>query len=370
MAGRLHGVAEAPVLLEAARGVLGHPLLGVPRRRRLPSADGVASLPDEGAAATAKKQLAKEGDSAKRPITLGWSAHFYVVTDIPRLKLLTQGGAPRVADQHEIVHLFLERAEKAYDDFDRWFGGGVSLGRPMAIYLPERTATKERWQASYFGNPKTDMIYGGGGSDKIAGGFCGNGFCVSNDEAGSDHDLHGNVRHMIGHILFSSWHGGDPWQKKCPKWAFAGAADWLCKLEPRFRDWTTFCQDEGPVANGSGKDWDKRAAVIAAGRRDPIEKLFTIPSLSGMSYQDLVRSWSYMDVMLREDRERWLAALRLIREGREPAAAFQEGLDVPGRVRQALGRPASSASARPWRTCRRTPASRSGTAPTRASSDA
>ncbi len=289
--------------------------------------DGVAALPDAAAAETAKAQLAKEGSTAKRPITLGWTSHFYVVTDIPRLKLLTQGGAPRVAEQHELVHLFLERAEKAYDDFEKWFGGDISLGKPMAIYLPERTAIKEKWQAQYFGNAKTDMMYGGG-AGRIAGGFCGNGFVVSGDEAGSDHDLHGNVRHMIGHILFSCWHGVDPYQKKCPKWAFAGAADWLCKLEPAFRDWTTFCQDEGGSANGSGKDWDKRAAVIAAGRRDAIEKLFTVPSLSGLSYQDLVRSWSYMDVMLREDRERWLAALKGIREGREPAAAFQEALGM------------------------------------------
>ncbi len=289
--------------------------------------DGIAGLPDAAAAATAKTQLEREGSTAKRPILLGWTSHFYVVTDIPRLKLLTQGGAPRVAEQHELVHLFLERAEKAYDDFEQWFGGDLSLGKPMAIYLPERTPTKEKWQAQYFGNAKTDMMYGGG-AGRIAGGFCGNGFVVSGDEAGSDHDLHGNVRHMIGHILFSCWHGVDPYQKKCPKWAFAGAADWLCKLEPRFRDWTTFCQDEGASANGSGKDWDKRAAVIAAGKRDAIEKLFTVPSLSGLSYQDLVRSWSYMDVMLREDRERWLAALKGIREGREPAAAFQEALGM------------------------------------------
>jgi HEAT repeat protein len=290
--------------------------------------DEIAGLPNAETSAALAKQQALEGDSPKRRVLVGWSKHFYVVTDIPRLKLLTQDGAPRVASQHEIVHLFLERAEKARDDFTSVFGDDVTQGRPMAIYLAARKTSAQRWQAAYFGHQRTNMLYGGG-SGRVAGGFCWNGFALSNDEHGSDRDLHGSVRHMIGHILFSCWKGVAPHEKNCPKWAFAGVADWLCKMDPMFRDHTVFCHDEGTGGpSGSGKDWDKKARGIAAGRREPIERLFGIPSLSHLSFDDLVRSWSYFDVMLREDRERWLATLAGIRAGEEHAVAFQQGLGM------------------------------------------
>jgi hypothetical protein len=297
------------------------------------SCDGLPGVPDADVRAKLAKQLAivsavgprKADPNAAKLFAVGWSAHFYVVTDIPNLKVLTQGGAPRVVDTHEIVHLFLERAEKAYDDFVQTFGDEVRLGKPMAIFLAAKDSKKEAWQAAYFGSPRTNMLFGGG-DGKVAGGFCWNGFATSTDDYGADRDLHGYVRHMIGHILFSCWHGVAPHTKECPKWAFAAAADWLCKIHPFFADWTTFCHDETTGASGSGKDWDKKAVGIAAGRRIPIEKLFGTASLSHLSYDDHVRSWSMMDTMLREDKERWLATLRLIREGKEHAAAFREGL--------------------------------------------
>ena len=297
------------------------------------SCQDLPGVPDADAKAKLARQLALEaGVGLRKPdpsvakrFAVGWSAHFYVVTDIPNLKVLTQGGAPRVVDTHEIVHLFLERAEKAYDDFVQTFGDDVRLGKPMAIFLAAKDAKKAAWQAAYFGSPRTNMLFGGG-DGKVAGGFCWNGFAVSLEDYDSDRDIHAYCRHMIGHILWSCWHGVAPHTKECPKWAFAAAADWLCKIHPFFADWTTFCHDETTGASGSGKYWDKKAVGIAAGRRIPIEKLFGVASLSHLSYDDHVRSWSIMDTMLREDKERWLATLRLIREGKEHAAAFREGL--------------------------------------------
>lgn len=295
--------------------------------------DGLPGAPDEATRTALDRQaqqefaigLRKPDAPPAKGFAVAWTSRFYVATDIPSLKVVTQGGAPRVVDTHEIAHLFLERAEKAYDDFVDAFGDEVRQGKPMGIYLANRKAKKEAWQATYFGNARTNMLFGGG-SGKVAGGFCWNGFATSADDHGSDRDLHAYVRHMIGHILFSCWHGVAPFKKECPKWAFAGAAHWLCKIHPFFKDWATFCHDEGQGPNGSGRDWDRRALGIAAGKRTPIERLFETPSLSHLSYDDHVRSWSIMDLMLREDRERWLAALRLIRQGKEHAAAFREAL--------------------------------------------
>jgi len=290
------------------------------------SCNGVAGLPNADAYNQVKKQLQIEGDNPKKRMMVAWSEHFYLATDIPRLKLLTQGGAPRVADQHEIVHLFLQRAEQAYDDFTSVWGS-MGSGGHTGIFLADKKGKMESWQGAYFGNPKTNMLYGAG-SGRVAGGFCVNGFATSADEYGNDRDLHAYVRHMCGHLLYSMWHRVNPDVRRTPKWAFAGAADWLCKLDPLFVDWTVFCFDEGQGSQASGKDWESKARAIAAGRRDPIEKLFSIASESHMTADDHIRSWSYMDVMLREDRERWLTTLAAIRDGKDPAPAFQEGLSM------------------------------------------
>lgn len=296
--------------------------------RECAACDEVAHLPLPADVRDAlEKQLRVEGNSARKKTLVAWTPRFYVATDLPHLKLLTQGGGPRVADQHEIVHLFLERAEKAYDDFVEVWGHDVSLGKPMGIFLAERKSRKEEIQSAYFGGARTDMIYGGG-LGHIAGGFCWNGFALAADEENSDRDLHAHVRHMIGHILFSCWHGVTGQQKNAPKWAFAGVADWLCKIDPLFVDWTVVCQDEGPGPSVQADHWFDRARKVAAGKHDPIEKMFAIPSLSSLSFDDLVRSWSYMSLMLAEDRERWLATMRLIREGTEHAVAFQKGLGM------------------------------------------
>ena len=301
------------------------------------SCDDLPGHADAEAKAQLEKQLTIEGgqgltkksdiDAAKKRMLVGWSAHFYLATDIKGLKLLTQGGAPRFAEPHEMLHLILERAEKAYDDFVAvWGEEGTSPGR-MGIFLAERAQKQAAWQLAYFGSPKTHMLFGGG-AGKVAGGFCANGFATSLDDLSDDRSLHAYVRHMIGHILYSCWHKVAPDLKKCPKWAFAGVADWLCKLDPLFVDWTTFCQDEAAGPTGSGKDWERKARAIAATKRIPIEKLFMVASESHLTYDDHVRSWSYMEVMLREDRDRWLATLRGIRDGKEPAVAFQEGLGM------------------------------------------
>jgi hypothetical protein len=297
--------------------------------------DGLPGAPTAAVKAQLKKQRGlefpvypgKDGIAQEKTLAVAWSRHFYVATDIQQLRLHTQPAGQRFADAHEIAHLFLERAEKAFDDFVSVWGNEIRLDKPMAIYLATHKEKKEGWRAAYFGGAGHDMIYAGA-EGKIAGGFCWNGFAASLDEYSKDRDLHAYVRHMIGHILFSCWHGVGGFLKECPRWAFVGAADWLCKYDPLFADWTVFCQDEGGAPVGDGRDWDTKAKLIAGGNRLPIEKLFVVPSMSHLTYDDHVRSWSYMDVMLREDRVRWLNVMRKLREGKDAAVAFQAGMGL------------------------------------------
>jgi HEAT repeat protein len=275
-----------------------------------------------------QQQLQIEGHSKKHPLWIAVSPHFYVVTDIHRkLKVPTEGGAPRLATGHEVAHLFAQRCELAYNDFVHYFGGGVLLGKPMAVYLYARNRDMQATAARYLGSANTDMLYGGG-SNRIAGGFAGNGFVGSLQEQRNDLGLHGLCRHMIGHILFSCWLKGDPSEKVCPKWAFIGCAHFLEKLIDRTVDYGTFCSNETTAPSGSTKDWHKKARALASRRLDPIETFFGRESMGSFSYTDHIRAWSIMDLMLKEDREPWLAVLREIRMGAHEGAAFKAGLGI------------------------------------------
>ncbi len=269
----------------------------------------------------------RKGDPTDgRQGVVAWSRHFYVACDIPQVRLIAQGGQ-RFADTHELAHLTLERAEKAYDDFVAAFGAEIRLDKPMAIYLCKTRMKKEAYRAAYFGGAKIGFVFAGA-EGKIAGGMCWNGFALCLEDYDTDRDIHAYCRHMIGHILWSCWHGVGGFLKECPRWAFTGCADWLCKSNPLTRDFTTFCTEEGGAASGSGRLWEDKAKIIAANKRIPIDQLFAIASTSHLSFDDHVRAWSYMDVMLREDRARWLAVLRRIREGKEHGTAFREGLGM------------------------------------------
>ncbi|MDJ0976315.1 MAG: HEAT repeat domain-containing protein [Planctomycetota bacterium] len=276
-----------------------------------------------------KRQLEIEGGAGKKnPFVIVVSRHFYVVTDIHRkLKVKTKGGAPRVATAHEVAHLYAERAERAYTDFVHYFKGRVSLGKPMGIYLTRRHGTAEKFAEKYLGSANTDMLYGGG-STRIAGGFCGNGFVGSLQEQGNDDDLHAYVRHMIGHILFSCWIVVDGKERACPIWAFCGSAHFLSKLLYPHRDYCTFCSNETTAPTGSGKDWMKKARGLARRRLDPIETFFARESTGRMSYNDHVRAWSMMHMGLIEDNERWLEVLKQLRYKNDEGFAFKSAMNI------------------------------------------
>ena len=287
--------------------------------------DVLIGKPDPKVTEMLQRQLEIEGhDPRRHPLWIAVSPHFYVVTDIDRkMKVLTKGGAPRVASGHEVAHLFAERCERAYEDFAHWFKGGLQAPKKMGVYLMTKQRTSEAYAERYLGSARTDMLYGGG-DVKIGGGFCGNGFVGSLQENRDDQDLHAYCRHMIGHILFSCWKKVSGHEKDCPKWAFIGAAHFLEKLLEPHEDYATFCSEETTAPSGSGKDWMKRSRNLAGRRIDPIETFFARKSMGDFSYEDHIRAWSLMYLGLMEDQDRWLQALALLRWGNEEGYALQE----------------------------------------------
>lgn len=252
------------------------------------------------------------------------SPHFYLVTDIRSLKILTQDGAPRVMGMHELAHVFIQRAEIAYQDFVRYFGARVSLPRPLAIYLLDKSRTMEDVQAAYFGNPRTNILYGGGAT-RIAGGYPFNGFSTSLQKSGDDHGLHLQVRHSIGHILLSCWVQVNGQDKHLPRWTYAGAGHWLARLPEKFRESATFCADEGTPIQNNGRNWRQRILKIAGSAKSaPVQAIFDVNALSGLDLDMHVTAWSWFDVFLEEDRERFVAFLAKLRNAEDPRKALRE----------------------------------------------
>lgn len=292
------------------------------------SCDGMIGGRDAETQAFLAKQLKLEGSTSKNPYVLVVTKHFYVITNIhKKLKVKTKGGAPRVLTAHELAHLYAERCERAYSDFAMHFGGRIQLGKPMGVYLTLKESQAEGFAQRYLGSARTDMLYGGG-STRIAGGFCGNGFVGSLQESRSDNALHAYCRHMIGHILFSCWTKVNGKEKFCPKWAFIGAAHFMEKLLEPLEDEVMYCSNETTAPTGPGKDWWKKMRGLARRKMDPIETFFARESLARFSYPDHVRAWSMMHLGLLEDNERWLNMLVELRSGNEEGFAFKKAYDV------------------------------------------
>ena len=290
---------------------------GRTRRRRRSS---TSSWAIEGGLGLTKKS---DVDAAKKRMLVGWSTHFYLATDIKGMKLLTQGGAPRFAEPHEMLHLILERAEKAYDDFVAVWGEEAGLGRPHG-HLPRRARRRSRprgrWPTSAARRPTCSSAAGRGRS---AGGFCANGFATSLDDddrrprPARVRPPHDRPHPLLVLAQVSRRH------QEVPEVGVRRRRRLAVQDRPAVRRLHRRSARTRPrVRRARGRTGTRRRARIAADASTiPIEKLFTIASQSHLSYDDLVRSWSYMDVMLREDRERWLATLQGIREGQGARAS-------------------------------------------------
>ncbi len=259
----------------------------------------------------------------RRKFVMIKSPHFYLVTDIRSMKVPTQTGAPRVMGMHEIAHLYIQRAEIAYQDFSR-FIGTPSLSRPMAIYVLDKNSTMEDLQATYFGSPRTNILYGGGAT-RIAGGYPFNGFACCEQKSRGDDGLHLQVRHSIGHILFSCWVVVNGQDKYLPRWAYVGVGHWLARLPRRFRNSATFCADEGTPISNNGRNWQKNLLRIAGGAKStPVQRIFDINALSALELNMHIRAWSWFDVFLREDRDRFVKFLAALRKGTEHRTALRD----------------------------------------------
>ena len=239
--------------------------------------DQLLGGPDPEKGRLLQERIAAEAPCALGDVVVAISPHFYVVTNLEnRVKVRTRKGGLRLMSAHEVAHLFAQRCELAYDDFEQWFGGPIVLPKPMAVYVVNRRHELATVSDRYFGGNEIHMNYAFNYGDRIAQGFSGNGFVVALEEQNTDTKLHGFVRHQIGHILFSCWIETNGFEDHCPRWAWIGAAHFLMKLLEPQQDYATYCFGESAGGEGSGKKWPKRVRDMAkrphAAHRDLLQQ--------------------------------------------------------------------------------------------------
>ncbi|MHC4550427.1 MAG: HEAT repeat domain-containing protein [Planctomycetota bacterium] len=301
--------------------------------------------------------LAKEQEAVGgKAIEVATSPHFVLVCDLPSLKIATAGGAPRMAGKHEILHLFLQRAEMARRDFEEVFGSAWHGRSAMVIVRSDNT--RRKFAQLYCGTAGVSVVRGYG-SGKTWPAMSGNGLFISGK---NDDQLHFTARHLIGHLLISTYVRANPFKKYLPQWVDKGCAHWLSKLHPRAKNFATFCQHEGvgitagggrsgggrgggrgggfgggggggggPSVSGSGARWEMKAQKIArkGPRKDPVEAMFQASTAKEMNFEKHVRAWSWYEVFTQEERGPFVDFIQRLRNAEEARAAAKSAWGQP-----------------------------------------
>jgi HEAT repeat protein len=261
------------------------------------------------------------------PYVVVTSPHFYLVSDIPSLKVLTQNGSKREVGMHELAHLYIQRAEIAYDDFVRAFGDEIRGSRTIGIFLNKKKKDSERMQTEYFGRGNAGLVYGArlAGVPPISGGFCEAGLAVDLEQQTDDDALFQRMRTLEGSVLMSLWHSVDATTKHLPMWVFIGAGHWLGRLPTNFAEHAAFIGGEGNEIHDLGNEWMKRLAKAIAKPDFPhVDSFFGFTTLSQTDLVTHMRAWAWYSLFVDEDHDRFVHLLKLIRDGKNQRDAVQE----------------------------------------------
>jgi hypothetical protein len=182
-------------------------------------------------------------------------------------------------------------------------------------------------QTEYFGRPNAGLVYGlrGAVSPPISGGFAEAGVAADTEQLTDDEALHQRVRTSLGHVLMSLWHTTDARPAYMPMWVFVGAGHWLGRLPAVMEERAQFIGGEGNAVYDSGNEWPKRLAkAIAAGDVPHVDTFLAYTTLTQTDLVAHMRSWSWFQLFLDEDHDRFIRLLKLVRQGRNQRESFQE----------------------------------------------
>ena len=83
--------------------------------------------------------LAKQKKIGGKYTEMAMSPNYVIISDLRRLKIVTSRGAPRPLSQHEMLHLYLQRAEQARAEWCKVFGGTGGSRSMMILMRSEST---------------------------------------------------------------------------------------------------------------------------------------------------------------------------------------------------------------------------------------
>lgn len=280
---------------------------------------------DESEKAKILERLEREKKLMGKPkeVTLLRTRHFYLLTDVDRIKVKKDNGGIRKLKNLEWAHLMIERAEVAYQDWVEHLPA-PNLPKPIGIYILEKERDRQRFSNAYMRSAGSNLLAGGsdgGPSD----GICYNGMCISRQSHSSDHELHMTMRHMLGRLFVSCWKVANANERRLPRWMYVGAGHWLSRYPEKFRDDAAWLGQEGGTVQGSGKDWnDDLAKEARKGKLEPIEKLFGKTAENQLTLLDHKRSWSYWHFTLAEWREPFVKMMGELRDEVPARDAFMK----------------------------------------------
>ncbi len=275
-----------------------------------------------------KKQAAFEQKLfGTTPFVVVESPHFYLVSDIPSLKVLTQNGSKRDVGMHELAHLYVQRAEIAYQDFVHAFGEEIRGSRPIAIFLNKKKKDSERIQTEYFGRENAGLVYGQrlAGVPPISGGVCEAGLAVDLEQQTDDDALFQRMRTLEGSVLMSLWHSVDARPAHLPMWVLIGAGHWLGRLPANFAEHAAFVGGEGNAPRDRGDKWLERLGKLVGKPDFPhVDSFFGYTTLTQTDLTAHMRAWSWFSLFLDEDHDRFVKFVKLVRDGKNQRDAAQD----------------------------------------------
>jgi hypothetical protein len=212
---------------------------------------------------------------------------------------LTVGTGRQKLDTHRLMHLYLERLEALYQDFQTTFGlTDADFKIPLSIYMFRKLATHLEIA------PRVTGIGGRGPGRKFMGSDMVYSMCFDRKAIRNDADLHRNVVHNAAHLLVNRMRPHEWIYNKKHGWLDAGIAHWFeFKVDGRWVDGrcNNFCYEEVALDPGSGYKGGKwRVAVrklVEAGTVPPLGQFYGLKT-DQLTLQHHAVSFAYVDFLI------------------------------------------------------------------------
>ena len=265
------------------------------------------------------EELAELDTEMGRKLVKARSEHFVLVWDVEQMKV----GKKRLK-QHELLHLYLDRLERLFDDYlELMQAGEAEFAQPARVFVWWLLRDQEEASLRFCNNMGRTGVKLMGSSINYsvlarapAAGGGTPGTASGGQELDKDEFLHRNLIHNVTHLLLSHqtpsrWIGNIK-----GGWADAGLAHFF--EERYFGVCDNYCyQEVNSNRDFKGGKWKPEVRKMAA-RKDhpPVAEVFA-QNTNTLTLEQHALSFSYVDFLLQRDGEAFSTLCRRLR-GKTP----------------------------------------------------